>query len=152
MSSVRRRTACLAALCGWVCSQRAIRTVPLLKSHTGSPWTGPSLSLFIHTSSAVYLAPLTSMYLCLQTPPAPGLLTVKQLFGLHIKKRLLKTLLSALAWWLSWSDCHPLHKKVVGSIPGQGTDLGCGFNSQSGPMWEATNRCFSHQCLSPFLK
>ena len=27
---------------------------------------------------------------------------------------------SALAGWLSWLECHLVHQKVVGSIPGQG--------------------------------
>ena len=34
-------------------------------------------------------------------------------------------------------------KKVVGSIPGQGTYLGCGFYPHSGHVWETTNLCFS---------
>ena len=33
--------------------------------------------------------------------------------------------------------------KVVGSVPSQGTSLGCKFDSQSGHMQEATSRCFS---------
>ena len=33
--------------------------------------------------------------------------------------------------------------KVVGSVPSQGTSLGCKFDSQSGRMQEATSRCFS---------
>ena len=34
-------------------------------------------------------------------------------------------------------------QKVVDSIPGQGTYLGCGFSPLSGCIWEATNRYFS---------
>ena len=34
---------------------------------------------------------------------------------------------SALARWLSWLEHRPTHQKVVGSIPGQGTSLGCGL-------------------------
>ena len=45
----------------------------------------------------------------------------------------------ALAGSLSCVECHPLHQKVAGLIPGQGTYLGCGFNPQSGCVWEATN-------------
>ena len=30
--------------------------------------------------------------------------------------------------WLSWLECNPMYQKVVGSISGQGTCLGCGFN------------------------
>ena len=38
--------------------------------------------------------------------------------------------------WLSWLECCPVHQKVGGFIPGQGTYLGCGFNpwSQSQPV------------------
>ena len=32
------------------------------------------------------------------------------------------------AQWLSWLECHPMHQKIVGSISGQGTYLGCGFD------------------------
>ena len=34
--------------------------------------------------------------------------------------------------WLSWLECCPMQQKVVGSIPGEGTYLGCGFDPQSG--------------------
>ena len=34
----------------------------------------------------------------------------------------------ALAGWLSWLKHHPLHVKVAGLIPGQGTYSGCGFD------------------------
>ena len=30
----------------------------------------------------------------------------------------------AMAGWLSWLEHHPIHQKVAGSIPGQGTYLG----------------------------
>ena len=43
-----------------------------------------------------------------------------------------RTVTAALAGWLSRLDHHPVHQKVAGSIPGQGTDLGCGFNPWSG--------------------
>ena len=36
---------------------------------------------------------------------------------------------------------HPVHQKVVGSVPGQGTHRSCQFIAQSGP--EAADRCFS---------
>ena len=47
----------------------------------------------------------------------------------------------ALAGRLSWLGCHPMHQKVVGSIPSQGTHLGCGFNPWLGHLREATNQC-----------
>ena len=33
-----------------------------------------------------------------------------------------------LVRWLSGLECHPRHQKAVGSIPGQGRYLGCGFD------------------------
>ena len=33
----------------------------------------------------------------------------------------------ALAGWLSWLERRPIHQKVLGSVSGQGTDLGCRF-------------------------
>ena len=45
--------------------------------------------------------------------------------------------------WLSFLEHCPVHLKVTGSIPGQGTYLGCKFDPQSGCIWEATNRYFS---------
>ena len=44
----------------------------------------------------------------------------------------------ALAGWLSWLERHPIHQKVVGSIPHPGTYLGPGFASPSGRGREAT--------------
>ena len=41
------------------------------------------------------------------------------------------------------------HQKVVGSIPGQGTCLGCELNTWSGLMQEATNRCCSFSLSFP---
>ena len=37
----------------------------------------------------------------------------------------------ALAKCLHWSQHHPVHQRVAGSIPGQGTCLGCSFNPLS---------------------
>lgn len=37
-----------------------------------------------------------------------------------------------LASWLTWLKHHPVYQKDVGSIPGQDTYLGCGFNTQLG--------------------
>ena len=33
--------------------------------------------------------------------------------------------------WLSWLEPCPVDQNVAGSIPGQGTHLGCGFDPQS---------------------
>ena len=43
-------------------------------------------------------------------------------------------------------EYHPAMQEVTGSIPGQGTCLGCGFCPGSGQVPKATDRCFS-----PFL-
>ena len=45
----------------------------------------------------------------------------------------------------------PAKCKVTGSIPSQGTRLGCGFGTLSQRVWVATDRCFSHWCFSPSL-
>ena len=47
-----------------------------------------------------------------------------------------------------WASSHK--PKVEGSIPGEGTSLGCRFGPWSGRVWEATDRCFSLalMCLS----
>ena len=34
----------------------------------------------------------------------------------------------ALAGWLSWSQCYPVHQKADGLIPGQSTYLDCRFD------------------------
>ena len=47
-----------------------------------------------------------------------------------------------LARWLGWCII-PYTKKVTGSIPSQGTYLGCGFDPRWGRVWEATDHCFS---------
>ena len=43
----------------------------------------------------------------------------------------IKEITSSLARWLSWLEHRPVHQKVTGSIPGQGTCLGCRFTPQS---------------------
>ena len=43
-----------------------------------------------------------------------------------------------------WLDCHPVHQKVAGLIPGQGTYIDCRFVLGGDTIgWKATNRCFS---------
>ena len=45
----------------------------------------------------------------------------------------------ALARWFSWLECCPLHQRIVGSIPGQGTYLGCRCHPKLGYVREANN-------------
>ena len=49
----------------------------------------------------------------------------------------------ALARWLSWLERRTMHQVVAGSIPGQGTYLGCRFNPWLGPRREVTDPCLS---------
>ena len=60
---------------------------------------------------------------------------------------------TALARWFGWLNHRPIHQKVVGSIPSQGTHLGCGFDPRLGHVWKATDRGFSLTLtvLSPAL-
>ena len=48
----------------------------------------------------------------------------------------------ALAGWLSWLEHLPVHKKVVGLTPGQGTYLGWRLDPQSGRVPEASDQMF----------
>ena len=43
-----------------------------------------------------------------------------------------KNMDALLAGWLSWLEHCPIHQKVKGSFPSQGTYLCCGFNPQLG--------------------
>ena len=52
--------------------------------------------------------------------------------------------------WLSCLVHCPRHQKVTGSIPSQGSYLGCGFPPWSGHTQETTSRCLSFS-LSLFL-
>ena len=54
-----------------------------------------------------------------------------------------KTTVMVLAGHLSQLKRHPMHKKAAGSIPDQGTNLGCGFNTYWGRIQDALDRCFS---------
>ena len=45
----------------------------------------------------------------------------------------------ALAGWLYWLERRPVHQKVVGSIPGQGTYLGCKFDPWLSHVGETTD-------------
>ena len=56
----------------------------------------------------------------------------------------------ALAGVAQWTECQPANLKVGGSIPGQGTCLGC----EPGPHLEGCERqwidvCITHRCFSP---
>ena len=42
----------------------------------------------------------------------------------------------------------PYAKRLQVQFPARAHYLGCGFNSQLGQVWEATDRFFSHQCYS----
>ena len=63
----------------------------------------------------------------------------------------LKLTLPPWPLWLSWIEHHPINCKAAGSIPGQGTYLGCRFGSQSGHVWEATDPRFSLTSMFLFL-
>ena len=62
-----------------------------------------------------------------------------------IKKILKKHIGAALTGVAQWVGCHPSNRKVAGSIPSQGTCLGCESGAQLGHahVREATNPCFS---------
>ena len=76
-------------------------------------------------------------------------------WGLKIRRKKIKILQSTLAGVAQWIECQPANQKVSGSIPGQGTSLGCGL----GPLLGACKRqlinvSLAHQCffsLSFFL-
>ena len=55
----------------------------------------------------------------------------------------LNFLLIAQPVWLSWLEHCPIHWMVVGSIPVQGTYLGCRFDPPSGCVQGTTTRCLS---------
>ena len=57
----------------------------------------------------------------------------------------------ALVGWLCWLERCPVYQKSVGSVPGQGTYLGCRFNPWSQRVRETTS-CFSltSMFLPPF--
>ena len=63
------------------------------------------------------------------------------------KKRL------ALAGWLNWLECCPVHQMIAGSIPHQGTYLGYSFVPCSGGVHGAADQCVSttSMFLSLFL-
>ena len=76
----------------------------------------------------------------------------KKVFSKNIsKKRFLENnyhhqkhlLTSPWPVWLSRLEHRPINQKVMGSIPGQDTHLGCGFEPQSGCVREVTDQCFS---------
>ena len=69
----------------------------------------------------------------------PSTISDTQIF----QRRIRREYVYALAGWLSWSERHPIHQKVVGSNPSQATYLGCGLDTQSWRIWEATDPCFS---------
>ena len=48
------------------------------------------------------------------------------------------------------SEHGPVNQRVAGLIPGQGTYLGCA-RSLVGGVGGATDRCFSHTSMFPFL-
>ena len=88
--------------------------------------------------------PRRSAQLLLTPPlgPSPSV-TFAVVLSLSVKK-----CTPALAGRLSWSEHRPIHRKVAGSIPVQGTCLGCRFSPQSGHVREATNQCLSHVDVS----
>ena len=58
----------------------------------------------------------------------------------------------ALAGAAQWTERRPVNQKVAGSIPGQGTCLGCGPGPQLGVCKrQPIDVCLTHWCFSPFL-
>ena len=99
-----------------------------------------------------HLVPISLLY---KTEAAPGMLTLEEYTFEHLSfcsslqkqnyvtyilgqirhpLRLVsgtfKNLSVAFAGWLSGLECQPVHQNIVGSIPGQGTYVGCRFDSQ----------------------
>ena len=65
--------------------------------------------------------------------------------GLRIK-------IPALAGLLSGLEHCPIHQKVVGSIPGQGTYVGSRYNAPPGMYRrQLISVCLSHRCFSLYL-
>lgn len=62
-----------------------------------------------------------------------------QVFEPETKLKVYKT---TLVWWLIWLERHPIHLKIVGSIPSQSMNLGCRFDYWSEHMQEATDWCY----------
>ena len=56
--------------------------------------------------------------------------------SLFLSLILSKIMENALAGAAQWIECGPSNQRVAGSIPSQGTCLGCG----PGPQWEALER------------
>ena len=59
-----------------------------------------------------------------------------------------KTARPALAGWRGWLELRPVQWKVVGLIPGQGTLLGCGFDSHWMCMGGHQSKLLSHFSVS----
>ena len=56
--------------------------------------------------------------------------------------RKIKIYIPCFDWYVSVGHC-PSKQNLAGSIPGQGTCLGCRLGPQSERVWEATDKCFS---------
>lgn len=57
------------------------------------------------------------------------------------------------AWWLSWLEPCPVHQRVVGLIPDQGTYPGCWFNPSQGMCRrQLIEGSLSHWCFSKINK
>ena len=52
--------------------------------------------------------------------------------------------------WLNWLECRPINGKVMGSVPCQGTCLGCRFGLPLGHVWEETCRSMFLYFYLPF--
>ena len=55
--------------------------------------------------------------------------------------------IQTLAGVAQWTEPQPANQRVTGSIPSQGTGLGCGQGSLVGGAQEATNGYFSHTMI-----
>ena len=110
-----------------------------LNADTPAPrvyYEGLSCALYGHVQAALLNAvmflrlPLKSLEIT-QPILTPG----RDELGIKIK--------SSSAGGVSWLEHCSIYQKVAGSIPGQGTYLGCEFDPWLGCLWEATDQCFS---------
>ena len=130
----------------------ALQNQGLSKPHDRSKLgTNPRWSLFFRTAINIQNS-LQKHIVTMCVEKLKSISLSSRMFGAELFIIVKNRKQSKCPWWAlagmaQWIECPPVNQRVVGSIPSQGTCLGCGPSPQLGGTWEAT----THGCFSPSL-
>ena len=102
------------------------------------------ISILINSSTTTYLLVYNSLvfHLCMHHNLFKKSFTIDSICSYFKKSEV------ALAGWLCWLECRPVHQNIVGLMLGQGTHPGCSLVRATR---EAACQCFSLSQINKYI-